>query len=173
MSRRLSFLLLSLLPLTIAACDSKPEQSFPTAPKDQRSAPRGKLTGDGGGFSLFGGGDDKAKGGGIIGVNAFLWRATLDTLSFLPLTAADPFGGTVITDWYEDPHAPGERFKVNALILGNELRTDGIKVKLFKQAKGPNGQWADRATSPGLEHDLEDAILTRARQLKVQSRDNK
>lgn len=173
MSIRLSLAVLSVATLAVAACDSKPEQAFPVAQKDQRSAPRGKLTGDGGGFSLFGGGDDKSKGGGIIGVNAFLWRATLDTLSFLPLTSADPFGGTVITDWYEDPKAPGERFKVNALILGNELRADGIKVKLFKQARSPSGQWTDRAVAPGLERDLEDAILTRARQLKVQARDSK
>ncbi len=173
MSLRLSLATLSLIALTVSACDSKPEQAFPMSDKDKRSAPRGKLTGEGGGFSLFGGDSSKTKGGGLIGVNAFLWRATLDTLSFLPLTAADPFGGTVITDWYEDPKAPGERFKVNALILGSELRADGIKVKIFKQAKGANGAWADRAVAPGLERDMEDAILTRARQLKVQSNESK
>ncbi len=169
MSRRFSLVVFSIATLAISACSDKGEQAFPTAQKDQRAAPRGKLTGEGGGFSLFGGGDDKQKGGGIIGVNAFLWRATLDTLSFLPLTAADPFGGTVITDWYEDPKSPGERFKVNALILGKDLRADGIKVKLFKQGKAANGQWSDREVNPRLERDLEDAILTRARQLKVQS----
>src|SRR5579862_8835017 len=68
-----------------------------------------------------------------LGVNSYLWRATLDTLSFMPLVSADPFGGVIITDWYEDPKTPGERFKVNALILDKSLRADGVRITVFKQ----------------------------------------
>ena len=80
-----------------------------------------------------------------IGVNSYLWRATLDTLSFMPLASADPFGGVIITDWYEDPKAPGERFKVNALILDRSLRADGVKLTVFKQKQVKNAWQIGRA----------------------------
>lgn len=133
--------------------------------KRQRAEARGKLTGDEGGMT-FGGPKKPEEGAGAIGVNSFLWRATLDTLSFMPLSSADPFGGTVITDWYEDPKTPGERFKVNALILDRSLRADGIKVSVFKQKSGPGG-WRDQQVDEATARKLEDTILTRARQLKV------
>ena len=106
-----------------------------------------------------------AQTGSPIGVNSYLWRATLDTLSFMPLASADPFGGVIITDWYEDPKTPGERFKVNALILDKTLRADGVKITLFKQ-KMDKGSWRDQQVDDKLAHSLEDTILTRARQLK-------
>ncbi|MDE3016808.1 MAG: DUF3576 domain-containing protein [Pseudomonadota bacterium] len=142
-----------------------------TVPQDQilaRQERNGSLTGEEGGFTLLGGGHktEEGTGGGGIGVNGYLWRATLDTLSFMPLVSADPFGGVVITDWYEDPKAPGERFKVNALILDKTLRADGIKITVFKQ-KMQNGAWRDEKIDAALEHSLEDAVLTRARQIKV------
>lgn len=127
---------------------------------------RGSLTGGEGLFSL-GGSDKNASASGQIGVNSFLWRATLDTLSFMPLTTVDPFGGVVLTDWYEDPKTPGERFKVNALILDKTLRADGIKIKLFKQKVDKKGQWRDITVSTGVARDLEDTILTRARELRM------
>ena len=153
-----------ILLFTISACDGG-SSSYPQSPEDIRKDNRGKLTGDG--LTLFG--DDSAKGGGgsPIGVNSCLWRATLDTLSFMPLTSADPFGGVIITDWYEDPKTPGERFKVNALILDQQLRSDGIKISLFKQQKDVGGVWRDADVNPRLGRDIEDTILTRARQLNV------
>lgn len=126
---------------------------------------RGKITGEDG-WSIFGGKDKDSSSGGTIGVNSYLWRATLDTISFMPLTSADPFGGTIITDWYEDPATPGERFKVNALILDKTLRADGIRIQLFKQ-KLLKGAWRDQAVDSKLPRTLEDTILTRARELKV------
>jgi hypothetical protein len=125
-----------------------------------------------GGFNLFGGNkDDQATGGGTgIGVNAWLWRATLDTVSFMPLVSADPFGGVVITDWYADPATPGERFKANAYILGRELRADGLKMTVFRQVRDPaNGGWVDAPVAPGIATEMEDAILMRARQLRMSS----
>lgn len=130
---------------------------------------RGKLTGDGGLLSIGGsGGNDAESGGGSspIGVNSYLWRATLDTLSFMPLVSADPFGGVILTDWFEDPKTVGERFKVTAIILDKTLRADGIKIKAFKQ-KQEKGIWRDQAVDETLSRQIEDTILTRARQLKI------
>lgn len=157
--------------LLLSACDSLGDKdlSFPKRDELKRADARGKLTGEGG-LDLFGGrGSDSDSGGGAnpLGVNAFLWRATLDTLSFLPLRDADPFGGVVITDWYEDPAARGERYKVSALILDKSLRADGIQVSLFKQQRDPTGEWADIDVPDRLERKLEDTILTRARELRV------
>src|SRR6201998_852295 len=63
-----------------------------------------------------------------VGVNSYLWHATLDTLSFMPLASADPFGGVIITDWYSPSTTQDERFKVNIFILGRELRADGVRA---------------------------------------------
>ena len=102
-----------------------------------------------------------------IGVNGYLWRATLDTLSFMPLATADPWGGTVITDWYANPEKPNERFKATVYILDTRLRADGLKVTIFKQLRDGSGQWVDAPTSDQTESDFENAILTRARQLRL------
>lgn len=120
-----------------------------------------------GGWSIFGGKDDKAKDGSTgIGVNSFLWRASLDTVSFMPLASADPFGGVIITDWYSAAETPEERFKVNIFILDRQLRSDGIKAKVFRQFN-KGGKWVDADVADGTARQLEDAILTRARQLRV------
>ena len=104
-----------------------------------------------------------------ITVNSYLWRASLDTLSFLPLSSADPFGGVIISEWHEDPESPGERFKVTVYILDQRLRADGIKVAVFRQAISGNNAWADAPVNPNVAIDLENAILTRARQLRIDS----
>ena len=101
-----------------------------------------------------------------IGVNAYLWRASLDTLSFLPLTSADPFGGVIISEWYVAPSSPNERLKVTVYIMDRALRADGLKVVVFRQVKAPAG-WADATPSPDTAHKLEDSILTRARELRL------
>ena len=136
--------------------------------EDAQRESRGKITGEDG-LVLVGGAKKEEGGGGQLGVNGFLWRATLDTLSFMPLVSADPFGGVIITDWYEDPKTPGERFKANALILDKTLRADGVKITLFKQ-KLVGNNWRDQKVDSKLERTLEDTILTRARQLKVGSK---
>jgi len=105
-----------------------------------------------------------------LGVNSYLWHATLDTLSFLPLASADPFGGVIITDWYTSPQAQGERLKVTVYILDRRLRADGIKVAVFRQTKSTDGVWSDAAVNPETATRLTDAILTRARELKLATR---
>ncbi len=122
------------------------------------------------GLMLFGGKDEEvpgAGGGSGIGVNSFLWRASLDTVSFMPLASADPFGGVIITDWYTPSDAPGERFKVNVYILGRDLRADGLRASVFRQRQDDTGNWADAGVIEQTNVDLENAILTRARQLRI------
>jgi len=105
-----------------------------------------------------------------LGVNSYLWHATLDTLSFLPLQSADPFGGVIITDWYTSPQAQSERLKVTVYILDRRLRADGIKVAVFRQTKAADGTWTDAAVNPDTATKLTDSILTRARELRLATR---
>jgi hypothetical protein len=109
-----------------------------------------------------------AGGARTLGVNSYLWHATLDTLSFIPLSSADPFGGVVITDWYSAPEAPNERMKVTVYILDRNLRADGLKVAVFRQTKSNEG-WVDAQVAADTAIKLEDAILTRARELRLAS----
>ena len=102
-----------------------------------------------------------------IGVNAYLWRASLDTLAFMPLASADPYGGVIITDWYINPEKPDERFKATIYILDARLRADGLAVTVFKEVNNGAGGWATSPTSDQTATDIENAILTRARQLRL------
>ncbi len=104
---------------------------------------------------------------GAIGVNGYLWRATLDTLAFMPLQSADPYGGVVITDWYINPEKPNERFKATVYILDARLRADGLNVTVFKQVSDGNGGWAPAPVADQTSTDIENAILTKARQLRL------
>ncbi len=119
-----------------------------------------------GGLSI-GGDRDKDKDNNTgIGVNSFLWRASLDTVSFMPLSSADPFGGTILTDWYTPDATKNERFKLNVFILNRQLRSDGVRVRVFRQVLS-QGVWKDTPPPAEMGHKLEDTILTRARQLRV------
>ncbi len=102
-----------------------------------------------------------------IGVNSFLWRAALETIEFMPLSSADPYGGVIITGWHSDSTAPNERFKATVYILDTRLRADAIKVSVFKQRLDPTSGWVDVAVDPDTEVQIENAILTRARELKI------
>jgi hypothetical protein len=119
-----------------------------------------------GGLNILGGNKDKADDGSTgIGVNAYLWRAALDTVSFMPLASADPFGGVIITEWYTAEETPNERFKANVFILDRQLTSSGIQVKLFKQVNR-GGRWVDAEVTAESQTQMEDAILERARQLR-------
>jgi hypothetical protein len=109
----------------------------------------------------------KAAPAAAIGVNGYLWRATLDTLAFMPLQSADPYGGVVITDWYVNPEKPAERFKATVYILDSRLRADGLTVTVFKQISDGAGGWTPSPTADSTSTDIENAILTRARQLRL------
>ena len=144
-----------------------------------RDRVRGRLTGQDDGIVLFGtsrggsGGSGSADagspgGGAGLGVNAYLWRATLDTLAFMPLASADPFGGVIITDWYSPPGTTTERFKATAYVMGRQLRSDGIRVSVFRQVRQGNN-WLDALVTPATSAELEDRVLARARELRSQS----
>ncbi|WP_374439985.1 DUF3576 domain-containing protein [Stella sp.] len=165
--------------VTLAACGTdgpKTEAAYPTrrtgaSDITYSNQPRETIWGDGSGLWLFGS-TRRAEpgsegGGGGIGVNTFLWRASLDTLSFMPMAQADPFGGVIITDWYSAPQAPDERMKVNVFILDRTLRADGVRVAVFRQRRDGLGNWVDAPVDPKTGPDLEDAILTRARQMRL------
>jgi hypothetical protein len=104
-----------------------------------------------------------------LGVNSYLWHASLDTLSFMPLASADPFGGVIITDWYSAPESPNERMKVTIYISDRLLRADALKIAVFRQSHGTDG-WSDAQVNPDTATKLEDAILTRARELRLATR---
>ncbi|HYF07038.1 MAG TPA: DUF3576 domain-containing protein, partial [Acetobacteraceae bacterium] len=130
---------------------------------DSRRAQVAGRLGAGDGLLVFGvdhtraagGAGDPGGTGGGLGVNAFLWRATLDTLSFMPLASADPYGGVIITDWYINPEKPDERFKCTVYILDARLRADGLNVSVFKQVRDAAGNWVDAPTAAQTETDLE------------------
>ncbi len=161
--------LLSGLALPLSGCSGiETEAKYPTGldrtqTSDNIYGERESILGDDG-FKIFG--KDKKEEGSTIGVNSFLWRATLDTLSFMPISSADPFGGVILTDWYTDPSATNERVKVNAFILNRELKADGIRVRTFRQVLR-GGVWTDTEVSEDTARQLEDTVLTRARQLRI------
>lgn len=105
-----------------------------------------------------------------IGVNSFLWRASLETLNFMPLDQVDPFGGVIVTDWYASAEAPQERFKANVYILDTNLRADALKASIFKQTRSAGG-WEDAAVDADTARQIENAILTRARELYISTVD--
>jgi hypothetical protein len=174
--RAMAFLALGAL--TLAACGNPNVRDVEQSEYFNSSSYSGPdnapgLLGDSGitfGSSGKRGDDDKSGGGGGtgggIGVNAYLWRATLDTLSFMPLVSADPMGGVIITDWWQTGTAPKERFKATAYILSRRLRSDGIKVSIFRQVE-QNGQWVDTPVNATTRGEIEDKIIARARELRA------
>ena len=174
--KRTGLMIAAVSMLTLTACQGvKPVASYPTRPEtgsgdivysdEKRSTVFGE--GQSLGSQIFGGDKSEDTGTTGIGVNSFLWRAALDTVSFMPVQSADPFGGVILTDWYENPETPGERFKMNVLILDRQLRSDGIRVAVFKQVAS-GGSWRDAAVPQDMALQVENAILTRARELRVQ-----
>ncbi len=100
-----------------------------------------------------------------IGVNSYLWRAAIDTLSFAPLVSADPNGGVIVTDWYSRPANPGERVKLTVSILDQDLRADALRVAASRQVN-QGGAWVEAPVTAATVQKLEDIILTRARDLR-------
>ncbi len=100
-----------------------------------------------------------------IGVNAYLWRASLDTVSFMPLVQADSNGGVIVTDWYANPTTPGERMKLTITILDQDLRADAIRVAASREVN-QNGQWIEQPVAAQTVQKLEGIILERARDLR-------
>lgn len=107
------------------------------------------------------------EGGGAMPVNKYLWRASLQTLEFLPLSSTDPFSGVIVTDWSTSAQSPDERFKVTAYIDSPRLEASSLRVAVYREVKGADGTWAPADVADATPRRLEDAILTRARQIRV------
>jgi hypothetical protein len=148
--------------LLLTACGG----SDPEKPKATIEAPPAstKTADSSGGW--FGGGASDKKG---VGVNAYLWRASLDALSFMPMDQTDPFGGTIKTGWYTAAATPNERLRVAIFILDSRLRADALRVSVFKEAKNSSGSWVDATVDPETVTKLENLILNKARALKIQA----
>ena len=160
------------LALAVAGCGLGGEAKYRDETAEKYEETGGSILGGKGGVGV--GGEDEQPSGsggdGGIGVNSYLWRASLDTVSFMPLASADPFGGVIITDWYSPPESTNERFKINVYILGRDLRADGVRAAVFRQLRDPqSGSWIDASIEAQTPTDVENAILTRARQLRIAS----
>jgi hypothetical protein len=130
--------------------------------------PIGDLFSDGGGGSTqdqLRQADLAASNVTTIGVNSYLWRASLETLSFMPLNQADSAGGVIVTDWYSNPQNPGERVKVSVSILDQDLRADALRVVASREVM-QNGSWIAAPVQAATVQKLEDIILTKARDLR-------
>jgi hypothetical protein len=173
-------LMAGLLIAALSGCGGDPDsvvekRSGPSGDRNRRDITQGlggrtqetgSLFGPGG---IFGSKAEKRDNTGTgVAVNAFLWRASLDTINFIPLVSADPFGGVIITDWYTPAEQPAERMKVQVTILDRELRADGVRVSVFKQTQtAKSGGWVDAQVDQRTNTEIENAILTRARQLRI------
>lgn len=160
----------------LVACAGSSERDVDLGNQDKQEKDLkryGSLFGGDSGLVLFGGDDDSNGGvgsGGGLAVNPFLWRAALETTDFMPLSQTDPVGGVIITDWYSPPETPQERFKLTVYVLDRELRSDAVRVSVFKQRRDDDGgAWVDSPVSPGTASRIEDNILALARELRVAS----
>jgi hypothetical protein len=167
-----SRILCGLAVLTLLGCEGvtvENEKPRATEQTEKLREQYGTITGEKGLVMFSTRPREEQNGGGAapgIGVNVYLWRAALETIDFMPLVQADPFGGVIITDWHSPTGSAGERFKLTIYILDRVLRADAVKVAVFRQVDGA-GSWVDAEVDPRTETGIEDSILTRARELRI------
>ena len=170
MAKRISFCrrlaVPSFLCLGLVGCDLGGDANYPVARQKHQGAPHSPQS-----ASVFGAGGIEgsisATQNGRVGVDNRLWRAVLETVSFMPLVSADATSGVVITDWYSAPNAPNQRQKVNVYVLGRELRSDSLRVSVFRQQRGSDGTWTDAPSAGDVATEFENEILTRAQQISA------
>lgn len=159
--------ILTLLPLLfIFGCKGDVEPVYPKSDQQVSNEKYGRLIGDQG--IVFGGSKQNQSSG--ITVNSYLWRASLDIISFMPLDTIDPFSGVITTEWYSAVETPSERTKLNIIVASPYLRADAVKVTAFRQKKTASG-WENIAVSPEFTRDIEERILTHARELRLSNKD--
>jgi hypothetical protein len=152
------------LTMILSACgyiETTPYEE-PKSRTDQGSFITGK---DKSGISLNDLLNPKASGTGSMPVNALLWRASLDTVSVIPIDDIDTFGGTILTEWYPHPEQANQRIKIAVFILDRELRADAIRVNVYLQ-ENQNNNWTDIGIDRDFGRKMEDLILTRAREIR-------
>lgn len=156
----------------LTGCGDKTQKTIgaPIDSEDRAKLTFGSLAGEEG--FQFGGPKKESATKTHLNINPFLWRATLDTLGFMPLASADSMGGILVSDWYTSTDKPHERIKLTVMIKSKELRADGIQIVLSKQTQR-NGAWGPVEQDNVLARQLEDMILTRARDLRINARSAK
>lgn len=144
--------------------------------KDKKLEKYGTIFDDGGlfaGANVVIGGQRVGPGEtGGVAVNAYLWRATLQSLSFMPLQQVDPFGGVILTEWHSPPDKPDERIKLNVFIIGKALRSDALQVTLFRETLNSSNNWQTSPTNEDTARRIENSILEKARQLRLKNLSN-
>lgn len=167
-----SFYLSSALIFLLSACQNSPDlsgdSSAPLSREDQRKRTFGNVLGDE--FLNFGGKkSQQGEGGsGYSNVNPCLWRASLETIRFMPLVSSDAAGGVIVTDWYSSPQTPNERIKVTIFITNYQLRADAIQVDIFKQNR-KGDSWVSVNVDKKVKTDMEDLILSTARKIHIKN----
>jgi hypothetical protein len=166
------FSLVSLINIAFASRDET-DSNYPKSADDQRWDSFGSVLGEKGGVIYESNPNSNSSGGKkgsspthMMAVNPYLWQATIDVVSFMPIQVSDASGGVITTDWYEDPDFPGTRYRLNILIKAVELHVNNLKVNVFKQVL-QEGVWREVKPSKEIATDLEDKILTKARELKL------
>jgi len=155
------YLLISLLVVLVGCSSIKP--ATPVKEEENISL----FTGKAGGIKLSDLGS-KSEPDSLLPVNAIAWRAALDIAALLPLSEVDTFGGTIVTEWYSMPSRPDERIKLTIFIIGRELRSDSVSVRVYVQKRSADG-WHDAARDEAFARQIEDLILSRARELRAES----
>ena len=163
------FVLITAL-FVLNACDSVKTESAAKYPHSRAgevvyTGEEESIFGDEG-IDLFGNNKEEVNTGNGIGVNKYLWQASLETLSFIPIASADPFGGVVLTDWYVPDAAKNERFKTQVFLKGTDLKASNVKVSVLKQIKKED-TWESAPVAEDTHTKMEDAILTKARTLRI------
>ena len=177
-SRTAKFVGCAAFALLIAGCGggnyAAKKETGPKAGPVNRYDPEAEGLFGEGGFSLgrlargdLFGGDSNEANGSAAPVNKYLWQASLDTIQFMPLASTDPFTGVIATDWSTTEAAPGERFKVTVYLSSPELAATSVKVAVYRQVRDEKNGWIQTSVDPATPRKLEDAILTRARQMRV------
>lgn len=153
------------LVLGIAGCENAkpPTEFYDPQEADVTTDKRASTLGD---MREFNRATDGENGGALL-VNKHLWRAALDTLSFMPLASTDPFSGVIATDWTSNPNAPNERMKVSAYVTGLKLEARSLKVAVYREVKNEAGDWVSGPVAEATPRQMEDLILTRARQIRI------
>ena len=137
-----------------------------TTPTEMPAEPVSIFTGKPGGIKLSDFGSKDASSGGNLPVNALLWRAALDIASFVPLDDVDTFGGSIVTEWHQPETTPNQRLKLTIFVVGRELRSDAITVRTYIQTR-LGTEWVDAGRDEALGRNLENLVLTRARELRA------
>ncbi len=167
MTLRLFFVIFLIVGLYGCASEITKEEMQTASTEDRREKGMGKFLGED--TLHFNGPKKREQEDTGLGVNSHLWRAALDTISFMPIASADPFGGVIITDWYSPPQSPHERLKMNIFILDRQLRSDGLKVSIFRQERDKSGSWVDHTVDSQTIKDFENTILARARHFRTKT----